>query len=257
MSDTVVRYEVTDRVGVITIDRPDKKNAMSTAVFDQLGERAREAAADPACGAVLVQGAGGNFSSGIDLTVFAEQSAGGGISEDFIVRLQDSFNAFEDIAKPVVAYIEGYCFGGGIQLALACHLRMTHPDAVISVLETRWGIVPDLGGTQRLARLVGAGRALELAITARRISGKEALDLGVCELEATSTDEAFDYVARLAKGPAAVRRLPKLVRDNFAVSRDEAQANERAVQLLNLTGHDFKEAVTAFLEKRDPEFTGE
>ena len=254
----VVRTDVAHGVAVITIDRPDRRNAMDLAVFDGLGEAARAADADDAVGAILVRGEGGNFSSGIDVSLFGGQ-AEHGIDPAFIDRLQSSFTAFEECDKPTIAAIEGYCYGAGIQLAAACHLRAVAPSAELSVMEARWGLVPDLGGTYRLPRLVGLGRATELVLTARKVGAQEALDLGLAEIALPGEDpaeHALRYAARLAAGPGAVRRAPRLLRENLGRSRDEALRAEAAAQVACIEGPDFAEAVTARLEGRDAEFVG-
>jgi enoyl-CoA hydratase/carnithine racemase len=259
----VVSYEVIDRVAHVTIERPEVRNAMSLEVFDQLGERAAEAAADDGVGAVLVRGRDGVFSSGLDVSVFSAQ-AQGGAGEDltghgFIARLQGAFTAYEDLDKPTVACIEGYCFGGGIQLAAACHLRAVAPTAQLSVLEARWALVPDLGGSYRLPRLVGLGRATELTVTARRVDADEALAIGLAEWRLGGGDpvsEAHERTAALASGPGSVRRAPRLLRENLGRSREDALRAEADAQLACLSGPDFAEAVTASLERRDPRFTG-
>jgi enoyl-CoA hydratase/carnithine racemase len=258
MSD-VVRYEVVDRVAVVTMDRPDVRNAMSMEVFRQLGERAAEAGADDRVGAVVVTGAGGVFSSGLDLSVFAEHTPDT-IDPDFIHGLQASFTAFEDLDKPTIAAIEGYCYGGGIQLAAACHLRAVAPTAELSVLERRWGLIPDLGGTYRLPRLIGLGRATELTLTARKVGADEALAIGLAEIPLGADDplgEALAFAAQLAAGPGAVRRAPRLLRENLGRSRDDAFAAEARTQLASLRGPDVTEAVTARMQGREPEFVGD
>ncbi|MEX1177571.1 MAG: enoyl-CoA hydratase-related protein [Nitriliruptor sp.] len=259
----VVSYEVVDKVAHVTIERPEVRNAMSLEVFDQLTERAAEAAADDGVGAVLVRGRDGVFSSGLDVSVFSAQASGDGAEaltgEGFIARLQRAFTAYEDLDKPTVACIEGYCFGGGIQLAAACHLRAVASDAQLSVLEARWGLVPDLGGSWRLPRLVGLGRATELTVTARRVGAEEALAIGLAEWQLRGADpvgEAHERTAALAAGPGSVRRAPRLFRENLDRERDDALAAEARTQLACLSGPDFAEAVSASLERRDPRFTG-
>lgn len=252
-----VSYEVVDGVAVVTIDRPDVRNALSREVFEQLPERAGQAAADDAVGAVLLRGADGHFSSGLDVSMMGELAAE--VDHAFIASLQDSFTSFEDLDKPTVALIEGYCLGGGIQLAAACHVRLIAPTARISVLERRWGLVPDLGGTFRLPRLVGQGRATELILTARTVESEEALAIGLAEVAVGDDDpygEALAWTAKLAAGPGAVRRTPRLVRENYSRTRDGAMQAEREAQLACIAGPDTTEAVMAYMEKRDPEFTG-
>lgn len=253
----VVTYEVVDGVAVVTIDRPDVRNALSRDVFTQLPERASQAAADDHVGAVLLRGADGNFSSGLDVSMMGELAAE--VDHAFIRGLQDAFTAFEELDKPSVALVEGYCLGGGIQLAAACHVRLVAPTARISVLERRWGLVPDLGGTWRLPRLVGQGRATELILTAREVDADEALAIGLAEVAVGADDpygEALAWTARLAAGPGAVRRTPRLVRENLERTRDHALEAERDAQLDCIAGPDTTEAVVAWMEKRDPRFTG-
>jgi enoyl-CoA hydratase/carnithine racemase len=254
-----VSYEVVDGVAHVTIERPDKRNAMSIEVFDQLTEHAARAAEDAKVGAVVVSGRGGTFSSGIDVSVFGSQLEGG-VDEAFIARLQAAFTVYEELDVPTIAAIEGYCFGGGIQLALACHLRMVAPSAELSVMESRWGLVPDLGGTYRLPRLVGLGRATELTLTARNVPADEALTIGLAEValpEDGAQDAAHEYAARLAAGPGALRRAPRLIRENIGRDRDEALAAEARTQRRCIEGPDFTEAVTAHLEGRAPAFEGQ
>jgi enoyl-CoA hydratase/carnithine racemase len=255
----VVSYEVSDGVAHITIERPEVRNAMSMEVFAQLGERARQAGDDDEVGAVVVAGRGGTFSSGIDVTVFGGGGGEGGTGVDSIARLQESFTAYEELDKPTVAAIEGYCFGAGIQLAAACHLRAVADDAQLAVMEARWALVPDLGGTWRLPRLVGLGRATELTLSARRVEAAEARAIGLAEVSLGSDDplaRAHELAARLAAGPGSVRRAPRLLRENVDRGRDAALRAEAEAQLACMRGPDFAEAVAAGMEGRAPRFTG-
>jgi enoyl-CoA hydratase/carnithine racemase len=253
-----VSTEIVDRVAVITIERPEKRNAMDMAVFDALPAAVRAADADPEVGAVLVRGRDGTFSSGIDTSIFGGQ-AEEGISLAFIDRLQSSFTAFEDSGTPTIAAIEGPCFGAGIQLAVACHLRMVAPSAELSVMEARWALVPDLGGTVRLPRLVGLGRATEMAMTARRVGAEEALAIGLAEVALPEDDPqgaALEFARRIAAGPGSVRRVPRLMRENLGRDRTAGLRAEAETQVQCIEGHDFKEAVIARLEGREPSFVG-
>lgn len=259
-----VTYEVVDRVAVVTIDRLEKRNAMSAEVFDGLrdaaGRAAQDAASDGGVGAVLVRGAGGVFSAGIDLSTFAPAlEAGEGLKEEFVAPLQEAFTVYEDLDVPTVAQVEGYCYGAGLQLAAACHVRLVAPGTKLSLMETRWGLVPDLGGPTRLSRLVGPGRTTELALTARVLDAEEALAMGLCEVALPANDPggaAMDYARRLAHGPGAVRRIPRLVREAAALPRDEALLLERTTQVQVTQGPDFPEAVGAGFEGREPVFVG-
>lgn len=257
MSDAV-SYEVRDRVALITIERPEKRNAMSLEVFDGLRELAGRAGEDDDVGAVVVRGRGGDFSSGIDVSVFGGQ-AENGIDPGFIDRLQRSFTAFEDCPKPTVAAIEGYCFGAGVQLAAACHLRAVAATAQLSVMEARWGLIPDLGGTYRLPRLIGLGRATELAMTARRVPADEALRIGLAEVELGGHDpqgDAVAYARQLAAGPGSVRKVARLMRENLGRERAAGLRAEAETQVSCIEGPDFAEAVGARMEGREPRFVG-
>lgn len=256
----VVSYEVREAVAHITIERPEVRNAMSMEVFDQLGVCARRARDDDEVGAVLLAGRGGVFSSGIDVSVLSQDGSDGlGSGPEAITRIQESFTAYEDIDKPTVAAVQGYCFGAGIQLAAACHLRAVAPDAQLAVMEARWALIPDLGGTWRLPRLVGLGRATELTLSARRVDAEEALAIGLAELRLDPADpleDAHELARRLAAGPGAVRRAPRLLRENLGRDRDAALGAEAQAQLACLQGPDFAEAVAAGMEGRTPRFTG-
>lgn len=254
----VVSYEVHDRVAVLTIERPERRNAMSLEVFDRLRAHVERAGSDDAAGAVVVRGRDGVFSSGIDTAVLRDQ-ARDGIDLDFIERLQSSFTAFEDCPKPTIAAIEGHCYGAGLQLAVACHLRAVAPTARLAILEPRWGLIPDLGGTHRLPRLVGLGRAIELVVSARTVDADEAHRMGLAEIRLDAKDphaDALAYAARLAAGPLAVRLAPQLIRDNLGRSRAQALRYEAETQQLCIAGEDFREAVRAASEEREPRFVG-
>lgn len=247
-----VTYEVTDRVAVVTIDRPDQRNAMDLGVFDGLGEAAARAGDDPVVRAVLVRGAGDHFSSGIDVAVLGELTSHGELDGAAIARLQASFTAFEELDVPTVAAIDGVCFGAGIQLAAACHLRCVAPGAQLSVLEVRWALVPDLGGTYRLPRLVGLGRATELVATGRRVGQEEAVAIGLADRAVGSLDEAAALARELAAAPRSVPRAIRLLRENLERGRDAALAAEAAAQLDSLAHPDFAATVEARVAGREP-----
>lgn len=261
MTAEKVRYEVDGPVAVVTIDRPEVLGAMDLDVFDGLAEAAARAGADPAVRAVMVRGAGRAFSSGLDTSIFASAMGGGGSPLDVdIASLQRSFTSFEEIAKPTVAAIAGPCFGGGLQLAIACDVRIAADDASLSVMELRWGIIPDLGATTRLPRLVGLGRAKEMILTARRVAAEEAERWGLVNRvvpRARLEEEAAAFAAELAAGPplalAAAKRLAARAFDEpVAVGLLREQAAQRRI----LASADFLEAVAARVGKREPEYRG-
>lgn len=253
-----------DHVGVVTLNRPEKRNAMDKAVFEGLhaaAAHAAAAAADGSCRAVLVTGAGVAFSAGVDLSLFGEHMAGGGFDDEGVDWLQQAFTGFEDLPVPTVAALKGVAIGAGCQLALACHLRVAAPDLRIGVREARWGLLPDLGGTYRLPRLVGLSRATDLAVSARDLDAATALAWGLVDAVLDGDDDvdrqARAYVARLAAGPTvAVGAVPALMRGGLETGRDAALAAERRAQRACLRSADFTEAVRAAADGREPRFTG-
>ena len=261
----MVTFEVgEDRVGVVTLNRPAKLNALDAAAFQGLtraAEQATAAIADRRCRAVLVTGAGRAFSAGLDVSLFAGQAAGHAPDDEAIAAMQQAFTAFEDLAAPTVAAVRGVALGAGCQLALACHLRVGADDADFGLLEARWGLIPDLGATWRLPRIVGLSRATSMAVTARRIAAPTALAWGLLDAILGEPGEfaaaARAFAARLARGPTvATGAVVGLLRDSFASGRDQALRAERQAQQRCLASADFTEAVSAGAEGRDPDFQG-
>ncbi|MGH3665502.1 MAG: enoyl-CoA hydratase/isomerase family protein [Egibacteraceae bacterium] len=174
--------------------------------------------------------------------------------------MQQAFTVFEDLPVPTVAAVRGVALGAGCQLAIACHLRVGAPDAQFGLLEARWGLIPDLGATWRLPRLVGLSRATDLTVTGRCIDAGTALAWGL--LDAVLDEPDFDaavhrYAASLAAGPTvATGQVPALLRDSLSRSRDDVLAAERRAQAACLASADFAEAATAAVEGRSPRFQG-
>ena len=248
---------------MLTLDRPDKLNAMDTAMFAALHDAAataREAIADRSCRAVLMVGAGRAFSSGTDLAGLGAQAAGTPPDDEHIAWLQEAFTVWEELDVPVVAAVHGVAFGAGCQLALAAHLRLAAPDAQIGVLEARWGIVPDLGASYRLPPLVGRSRAIDMAIRARRVDAATGLAWGLIDAvldEADFTDAARAWVADLAAGPVlATGAAVRLMRESSGRSRSEALRAERQAQTPLLASEDFAEAVRAGMAGERPRYAG-
>lgn len=261
-----VTFELRDAgVGVVTLNRPDKLNAMNGDLFEGLhaaAAQAATAATEGTCRAVLVIGAGRAFSAGLDVSLFTEQASGNVPGDARIAHLQQAFTVFEDLPVPTVAAVRGVALGAGCQLALACNLRIAAPDASLGLLEARWGIIPDLGATWRLPRLVGLSRAIDLAMSARTIGAATAASWGMVDAVHTEADGDFEawalaYAARLAAGPtAAMAAVAALMRDSYRRDRDAVLAAERRTQQRCLASADFAEAATAAVEGRPPAFTG-
>lgn len=263
MAEERVTFTVgTDGVGVATLNRPDKLNALDAAAFEALhvvARQAAEAAADGSVRAVLLIGEGRAFSAGIDTSLFATQ-VDEVPSNAWITALQEAFTGFEDLPVPTVAALRGVVLGAGCQLALAAHLRVAAPDTTIGLPEARWGLLPDLGATYRLPRLIGLSRAIDLAVSARTIDARTALDWGLVDAILEGEDfaaAARAYVARLAAGPTvATGAVPRLMREAVASDRGTALAAERSAQMRCLTSADFAEAVRAGGVREEPRFRG-
>jgi len=182
-----IQYEVKGHIGVITLDRPDALNAWYKGMNEELKESAILIDKDPDVRVVIITGAGDrSFCSGIDLKKIAagENFITGPDIRDYydgIRKLRDVFTLYEKLVVPVIAVINGYCLGGGLELALACDVRIAAETAVFSLPEVQLGIIPDLGGCQRLPRAVGIGKAKELIYTGRRIDSREALSIGLIQ----------------------------------------------------------------------------
>jgi enoyl-CoA hydratase/carnithine racemase len=258
---TLTSISVVERVAHVVIERPEKRNAMSHAVLDGLLARAGEVAelvAADEVGAVVVAGRGSAFSAGLDLVDLAGLTVSP-LGEDDVARAQAVFTAFEELDAPVLAAIDGVCLGAGLQLAIACHVRAVTERASLAVLEPRWGLVPDLGASWRLPRLIGQGRATELLLSARRVDAEEALRIGLAELRIDGEDAlaaGHEIAARWAAGPEVLRHLPRLVRESQGPDRVRALGAEASLQLRMLAGGDVHEAVRAAVEGREPRFGG-
>lgn len=251
-------------IAILTLDRPARRNALSIEDWHALRDQLR-AFSNPR--AVILTGNGGHFCSGMDLSpdnrVF--QRILPSITEgherparDLLNELKDCIAAIRELPCPTFAAIEGSCIGGGLEIALACDIRIAAQDAVISLPEVKAGMIPDLGGCVRLTRLVGPGRASDLIVTGRRIDGEEAYRMGVVERVVPSGDalNAALEAARMvvANAPNAVQLALNVVRGSQDLGTDEALALETRAGVLALTSGEPQEGVAAFLEKRAPDW---
>lgn len=256
-----VRIEVTDGVADVRLDRADKHNALDAAMFLGIIEAAGTLAADPSVRAVVLSGEGASFCSGLDFPSFLSGEAGvdllGGRDETTIANLaQQAAYVWYDLDRPVIAAITGHCYGGGIQIAAACDIRIAAPGALLSVMEIRWGLVPDMTGTQLLPRLVRPDVLKELAWTGRKVSGTEAAEIGlVTRVDDDPRAAALSLAAEIAsKNPDAVRGAKRLI--DAAADSDLATglALEEQVQRQIIGSPNQLEAVRANFEKRPAAF---
>lgn len=265
----------TDRgVADVRLNRPDKLNALDTEMFVALVDASNRLAVDPSVRAVVLSGEGRAFSAGLDfsgfqamaggrVTVDRDGDAGGGDvgaiarTDGRITHLgQQAAHGWSEVPVPVIAAIRGHCLGGGLQIALGADLRIVHPEAVLSVLEIRWGLSPDMTGTATLPRLVGPDVAKELAWTGREVSGEEAVRLGLATRLSDDPLADAQALARdiAARSPHAVRGIKRLIEQAGRVSLAEQYADEREV-IGSLVGTPNQvEAVAAYFEKRAPSF---
>ncbi len=249
-----IKYACENGIARIVLDRPDVLNALNRNMVNEIRDAADRIAGSNDARALVIAGTGGNFAAGADIAPMADLAPEGARTFCF----NDAFNAVEDLPVPVIAAITGYCLGGGLELALACDLRVCSTDATFGSPEIRLGIFPGAGGTQRLPRLVGTGRAKEMIYFGKSIDAQTALAWGLCDRVADDSHaEAFSMASRLVAGPSAALRLAKKA-INFGLGRDIAAGlacEEEAWAALFETA-DQKEGMKAFLEKRKPVFAG-
>ena len=255
-----VLYGVSDRIATVTVNRPDKLNALNDAVMADLGEAFAAAKADTNVGVVIVTGAGEKaFVAGADIAELAKQTVLGG--KDKSIRGQVVLSAIETLGKPVIAAINGYAFGGGLELALACHLRYAAATAKMGLPEVGLGIIPGYGGTQRLPRIVGRGRALEMILSGNAIDAATAERHGLVNgvFEATDLAAKVRGIATnlLTKGPLALSMALESVLRGTSTSQEEGLRIECDLFGLVSSSQDMREGLTAFLEKRKPQYRGQ
>jgi enoyl-CoA hydratase/carnithine racemase len=208
-----VTIEVSDHVALVTLNRPDKHNALDGAMFEGIVEAAEQVARMPEVRAVVLHGAGPSFCSGLDVSAFGSLDTILDRPEGQRANVaQRTCTAWIDLPAPVIAAVHGNCFGGGLQIALGADIRFAAPDARLCVMESKWGLVPDMGITSTLPRLVPIDVAKELTFTARIVSGEEAAELGlVTHVADDPLAAARELAAEIAgRSPDAVRAAKKL-----------------------------------------------
>ena len=248
---------VEDGVGKITINRPDVRNALNTQVVGDLRAALTEFRYDDSVGVVVFTGAGDRaFAAGADIGELREKTMLDALGS----TMQQVYDEIEGYEKPTVAAINGYALGGGCELAMACDIRIASENARFGLPEVTLSIIPGAGGTQRLARLVGKGKAIEMILTGRMISAEEALRVGLVtqvvspeKLPEAARETADDI---LKKGPLAVRLAKLAVHAGFETDQKTGLVIERLAQAVLFTSEDKQEGTTAFVEKREPNFEG-
>jgi enoyl-CoA hydratase len=250
-----------DEEGILTLtlNRPDKLNAMNSVVLDELMFALTHAQLDASVRGILITGAGKAFCAGADITELQDTTASSGYT--FSKHGQTAFRMLETLGKPSVCAINGYAFGGGCELAMAATLRIASEKAIFGQPEVKLGVLPGYGGTQRLSRLVGKGRALDLCTTGRSIDANTALMWGlvtdVVPPEDLLTHARARLVSIINNGPLAVSATIEAINNGFDLPLEDALQMESLVFARLCDTDDKDEGTTAFLEKRQPMFTGE
>jgi enoyl-CoA hydratase/carnithine racemase len=263
MSDERVRIDVADHVAVVTLTRPDKHNALDIPMFDGIIGAADRLCSEPGLRAVVVHGEGKSFCSGLDIASVLASNPEGGVAAITAPLEGEAPNYFQRAAYdwirvpvPVIAAIHGNCLGGGLQIALGADIRIATPDAKLSVMEIKWGLIPDMSITRTLPRLVGIDVAKELTYTGRVFSGEEALHLGVVtHLSDDPLADATALAAEIAgRSPDAIRGAKRLFDEAWTGSAQETLHLEAKTQLKLIGSPNQLAAVTAGFTKQPAEF---
>lgn len=271
-SSDVISIEKNGAVGTLWLDRPDKFNALSPAVWAAIPDALDALAADSEIRAIIFAGRGKHFCAGIDLlaggldaahsTDAASEAVANLNQLDFTTRFQQAISSLAKCPLPVIAVVHGYCLGAGIDLITACDVRISAADGQFGVRETRIGLVADVGTLQRLPKIVGAGHVAELAYTGKDIDAARAEKIGLLNDVYDSFDSAYDAGMAMANSIAA--NPPMAVRGTkFILQQSEDLTTEQSLLLnglftlmTSLKSNDMQESMHAFMEKRPPNYTG-
>lgn len=255
----LVTCTITDGVAQVRLNRPDKLNALTLPLLGELIATARQLRKDKTLRAVVIAGEGDAFCAGLDFASVLKRPTD--VAKAFVPRPWRGTNTFQEacwawrrVPVPVIAAVHGHCLGGGVQIALAADFRIASPDSTWSVLEGKWGIIPDMSGIQSLSEVVGIDQAKRLTMTAAMLSGKEARDLGLAtELDTDPVVAATAFAHQLAeRSPDALAAAKRLFNDTWARSPRRTFARERIEQLFLLFSDNAKVAREAAFKRTKP-----
>jgi enoyl-CoA hydratase len=253
-----ILVETSNRISFLTINRPDKRNALNQATRDDIQHALDELEKSMDSRVLVITGAGDKaFIAGADINEFEGRTA---LMQREAMKGLRIFSAIEEFPKPVIAMINGFCLGGGLELALACDIRIASDTAKLGQPEINLGIIPGGGGTQRLTRLVGEGKAMELILTGDAIDAAHAREIGLVNGVVSFADlrsTVLSLATRIAeKSPIALRMAKEAVKATARMSLHEGLEREMDLFCLTFGSEDKAEGVRAFLEKRKPDFKG-
>lgn len=257
---SIVITEDRGEVRHVLMNRPEKRNAMNEELIRGLADALHAAAHDPAVRCVVVRGEGAMFSSGMDFNSLGALAGEPARLREFRSGVLAAWNLCEEMAKPTIAQIHGGCIGGAMELALACDLRVMAEDAVIGLVETRVGLIPDVGGSSRLPSIVGVGRAKEMIMTSKLVNGTEAERIGLVNrvAPADDLDQATEQLASelLQCSPVAIGLAKRVIDAAAKPALAASLEQEVTAQQICAASEDFAEGARAFAERRQPQFSG-
>ena len=258
MPYTNILYEEKERIGIITINRPTKLNALNAETIDELFDVLAKVRKDDNIWCLIITGSGKAFVAGADVGELAELTSH--TAEEKMLKGQDLYRRIENLGKPVIAAINGFALGGGCEMAIACTIRIASDDAKIGLPEINLGIMPGYGGTQRLPRLIGKGKAMEMLLTGEAISAQDAHRIGLVTA-VHPKDQIMNAALELAKkivskSPISTRTIIEVVNNGLETPFGEALKLEAKLFRMLITTEDAQEGLRAFLEKRPAKFKG-
>jgi len=259
MEKQFVRYQIEEGIAIVTIDNPAALNALNTPTLTQLDQAFDQLAGNPEVKGVIITGGGEkSFVAGADISEF--QQVKGNTAAAFMARGQRIFDKIERFDRPVIAAINGFALGGGNELAMSCDIRIAAENALFGQPEVNLGIIPGYGGTQRLPRLIGPGKAKEIILADERINAQEALRIGLVQRvvpKGQAVEEAKKLLKKImSKGPVAIKMAKKAINEGLGLPLRGGLDLEGQCEAVCFGSEDKDEGAKAFLEKRPAQFKG-